>query len=267
MEWLNGQVTQELRDMAVGASREACLCSVTGQIEAVLFICRLPESIAIQTFAETASKLTQRAETSVFMEDVRIEAAPESWGLHAIRGPESAQVIAQMTPLPSSHGVVFSVQDKACIWSSGESSVSMRLPLASSEAVEAIRIERGEPLWGKDIDAKTLPAELGLQFVEDHVSYTKGCYTGQEVLMRMHARGHANRTWVGILLKEYVEPGVTVSSSTREKAGKVTSSAISPEFGPIAAAMLHRDSAASGTLIDAGSVKGEVREFPFRASI
>ena len=260
LEWLNGQVTQELRTMAVGESRAACLCSVTGQIEAMLLIARLPERIAVQTFAETASKLVERVENSVFMEDVRVESAPEGWELHAVRGPNSAEVISQME-----QGVVFSFRHRAFVWSSRESSVSMRLPLAAEEAFEAVRIEMGEPLWGKDIDAKTLPAELGARFLEEHVSYTKGCYTGQEVIMRMHSRGHANRSWAGLVLDSPLEPGAILSTSVRENAGKVVSSAISPTFGPIAAAMLHRDSADPGTSVTSGQITGEVREMPFSA--
>ena len=264
LEWLNGQVTQELRTMADGESRAACLCSVTGQIEAMLLIARLPGRIAVQTFAEAASKLIERAESSVFMEDVRVESAPESWELYAIRGPNSTQVVAQVNPMAASEGVVFSFGQKAFIWSSRESSVSMRLPLASAEAFEAARIEMGEPIWGKDIDAKTLPAELGARFLEEHVSYTKGCYTGQEVLMRMHARGHANRSWVGLVLDNPLEPGAILSTSVRENAGKVSSSAISPKFGPVAAAMMHRDSADPGNSVTSGQTTGEVREMPFR---
>ena len=264
LEWLNGQVTQELRTMAVGESRKACLCSVTGQIEAMLLIARLPERIAIQTFAETASKVSERVASSVFMEDVRIEAAPVGWELSAIQGPTSAQFIAHMGESPSGEGAVFSFRQKAFVWSSRDSSNTMRLPLASTEAAEAVRIENGEPLWGKDIDAKTLPAELGTPFLEEHVSFTKGCYTGQEVLMRMHARGHANRSWVGLVLDGPLEPGAIISTSAREKAGKVTSTATSPDFGPIAAAMLHKDSADPGTAVESGQIKGEVRAMPLR---
>ena len=270
LEWLNGQVTRELRDIVPGETRAACLCSVTGQIEAVLLIARFPGRIAIQTFADTASRLSERVENSVFMEDVRVEAAPAGWELIAIQGPSSAQLIAQMDELPSEEAIVFSLRQRAFTWSAREGSISMRLPLASTEASEAIRIENGEPMWCKDIDSKTLPAELGSRFLEDHVSFTKGCYTGQEVLMRMHSRGHANRSWVALLLEKMVEAGTTISSASREKAGKVTSTAVSPEFGPIAAAMLHKDSAIEGSDVEVqtetGPVKGKVRMMPLRAS-
>jgi len=264
-EWLNGQVTQELTSIRIGESKEACLCSVTGQIEAMLLIARLPERIAVQTCADTTHKLLERVESSVFMEDVRIETAPENWELTTIQGPNAEQHVSQLNRLSAAEGVVFSVSKKAFVWSALDSSISMKLPLASAEAFEAARIENGDPLWGKDIDAKTLPAELGENFLEHHVSFTKGCYTGQEVLMRMHARGHANRSWVGLVLDAPIEPGAILSTSEREKAGKVTSAAISPDLGPIAAAMLHRDSAVPGRVIASDGIKGEVRPMPLRA--
>jgi folate-binding protein YgfZ len=132
-----------------------------------------------------------------------------------------------------------------------------------------VRIERGSPRWGVDIREKTLPPEMGASFVERTVSYQKGCYTGQEVLMRIKSRGHTNRTWTGLVCESPVDADSQVGSSVRESAGFVTSSAVSPDFGPIAAAMLHNEAAVEGTevvVVSAGKeVKAVVRPFPLRA--
>ena len=64
-------------------------------------------------------------------------------------------------------------------------------PTVSPEELERLRIQAGTPAWGKEIDDRVLPAEAGL--TERAVSFTKGCYPGQEPIARLHYRGHANR--------------------------------------------------------------------------
>jgi folate-binding protein YgfZ len=74
----------------------------------------------------------------------------------------------------------------------------------SEEELEALRIEAGTPAWGKELDDSVLPAEAGLD--ETHISFTKGCFPGQEPLARLHYRGHANRR-LRVLDVEGAEPG------------------------------------------------------------
>jgi folate-binding protein YgfZ len=127
---------------------------------------------------------------------------------------------------------------------------------------ETARIEAGIPKRGVDFTEKTLPPELGPAFEARHVSYNKGCYMGQEVLMRMHSRGHTNKTWVGILLDSPVEVDAVVWHESRADAGVVTSAAVSPRLGPIAAAMLRNEAAQEGAEVRVGEVRGVVKNFP-----
>jgi folate-binding protein YgfZ len=125
-------------------------------------------------------------------------------------------------------------------------------PLDSGTVSEANRLEMMIPAFGKDIDDKTFPQELGKEFERWHMSYTKGCYTGQEVLMRIHSRGHTNRLWVQLRCEALVPTGSDVLDSTGRKVGKVTSAAMSPEFGPLAAAMIRNEVSAPGTRLYVG---------------
>jgi len=134
----------------------------------------------------------------------------------------------------------------------------------NSNPVDAIgRLENGVPLRGIDYTEKTLPPELGPAFEAKHVSYNKGCYTGQEVLMRMHSRGHTNKTWVGLLLESPVEGKAKVQMNG-EDVGTITSAAMSPEFGAIAGAMLRNEATQDGTVVQVGEVKGRVTQMPIR---
>ena len=85
-------------------------------------------------------------------------------------------------------------------------------------AYEVARIEDAIPVYGVDMDERTLPQEMGAPFVERFVSFNKGCYTGQETIMRIRSRGHTNREWVGVECTDEVAvgtklPGVGVVTS------------------------------------------------------
>jgi folate-binding protein YgfZ len=109
---------------------------------------------------------------------------------------------------------------------------------ASPAALEVLRIEAGRPAWGVDMTDDTLLHEAGLDLL-DAVSYTKGCYTGQEVVARVHFRGHVNRLLRGLLLTSPPDGDARVFSGDAE-VGDVRSRAVSPRRGAIALAMLRR---------------------------
>ena len=92
-------------------------------------------------------------------------------------------------------------------------------PTIDAEALERARIEAGVPAWGKELDESILPAEAGLD--ETHISFSKGCYPGQEPIARLHYRGHVNRK-LRVLEVESAEPGADVLHEGK-KVGRVTS--------------------------------------------
>jgi len=118
-------------------------------------------------------------------------------------------------------------------------------------------LETATPLAGIDYNEKTLLPELGPAFVGRTVSYTKGCYTGQEVLMRVHSRGHTNKTWVVLRAEGEVTAGDPVTREG-ENVGKVTRSAESPALGWLAAAVLPNSVLNAGTQVQIGDVSAYV---------
>jgi folate-binding protein YgfZ len=114
--------------------------------------------------------------------------------------------------------------------------------MAGSVAVEAARVEAGRPLWGVDMDDSTLPQEANLEAL-NAISYTKGCYTGQEVVARLHFRGHVNRRVVGLRVDGSMVParGTPLLGSEGKEVGDIRSAVMSPRFGPIALAMIRRE--------------------------
>lgn len=114
--------------------------------------------------------------------------------------------------------------------------------LVAGTAVDAARIEAGRPAWGVDMDDATLPQEANLESL-GAISYTKGCYTGQEVVARLHFRGHVNKRLLGLRLEGAAAPlpGTTLVAADGKESGEVKSAVVSPRFGPIALAMVRRE--------------------------
>jgi folate-binding protein YgfZ len=117
-------------------------------------------------------------------------------------------------------------------------------------AYDVARVEGGRPEWGVDIDDSTIPQEAN--FDELHaISYTKGCYTGQEVVARVHFRGHVNRHLRGILFDEasMLPPRAALFDSTGKAVGDVRTALLSPRLGGIALAMVRREVPIGATLV------------------
>jgi folate-binding protein YgfZ len=126
-------------------------------------------------------------------------------------------------------------------------------------AADVLRIEHGRPRYGVDLDDSVIPQEAGLN--ERAVSFTKGCYVGQETVARLHWRGKPNRHLRGLRLGEEVEPGTELRLGERE-VGRLTSVADSPRFGTVGLAIVRRE-AQPGDVLDAGGVRAEVVDLPF----
>lgn len=139
-------------------------------------------------------------------------------------------------------------------------------PPADGAALEVLRIEAGRPAWGADMNEETLAQEAGLD-VLNAISYTKGCYTGQETVARVHFRGHVNRFLRGLRAESMPEGEALVFAGDKD-VGDVRSRAISPRLGAIAMAMLRREVEA-GSAVTVRSGSGEtlatVVDLPFPA--
>ena len=117
-------------------------------------------------------------------------------------------------------------------------------PTVSADELERLRIQAGTPAWGKEIDDRILPAEAGL--TERAVSFTKGCFPGQEPIARLHYRGHANRGLRVLGLAEVPEPETEVVFEGKS-VGRITSAAAGPE-GVVALAYVRREVPADAQL-------------------
>jgi folate-binding protein YgfZ len=132
-------------------------------------------------------------------------------------------------------------------------------PDPSEEEAEVMRVERGRPRYGIDLDDSVIPQEADLN--GRAVSFTKGCYVGQETVARLYYKGKPNRHLRGLRLEAPAQPGEPVVAGERE-VGRVGSAVVSPRHGPIALALLRRE-VGPGDEVAVGTAAGEVVELPF----
>jgi tRNA-modifying protein YgfZ len=130
----------------------------------------------------------------------------------------------------------------------------------SEDAVEILRVERGRPRYGRELDDATIPQEAGLN--DRAVSFTKGCYVGQETVARLFYRGKPNRHLRGLRLSEPVASGAQLRLGERV-VGTLASSLVSPAYGPIGLALVRREATPGDTLTVDGGATATVVDLPF----
>ncbi|HXR61270.1 MAG TPA: glycine cleavage T C-terminal barrel domain-containing protein, partial [Solirubrobacterales bacterium] len=131
----------------------------------------------------------------------------------------------------------------------------------SPEAAEIVRIESGRPRFGAEMGVETMPAEAGI--VERAVSFTKGCYIGQETVARLHYKGKPNRHLRGLKLSAPARSGAALRLGDKE-VGRLGSAAVSPALGPVGLAILRREAEPGATVtVGEDGVTAEVVALPF----
>jgi len=281
--WLQGQATNDLRNLQPGAYLNFCLCKPTGQIEAVCSLWVLEGRTIVMSDSAGIEVLLDRLQKFVILE--RVTATRPDVQLIFIQGPMATSYLGEFIALPQLNcgtgtveGVDVTVLRSNKTGSGGwvvvvpneanavVSHVTKGLGSISREAYRIACLEFGTPAMGIDIDSKVLPPELGKAFESAHINYKKGCYMGQEVLMRIYSRGHTNRTWMGLFTASPVAPGDTITHSRRGEAGVITNFAESPDMGYIAAGFIRREVAYNGELVQVqtaqGPVEAEIQHMP-----
>jgi len=210
--------------------------------------------------------------------EVEIEEASSAWAVTSLIGPAAVEA-AGTAPLEGEHaqrhyerqGVeVLAVSTDLgldLITRAGQAS-ELRGLLAESGAVEVseaaaeiLRVESGRPRFGREMSGATIPQEAGID--GRAVSFTKGCYIGQETVARLHYKGKPNRHLRGLRLEAPVSDDDEIALEARE-VGRIGTAVISPAHGPIALAVIRRE-AEPGALVEVGEngVRARVAEPPF----
>jgi folate-binding protein YgfZ len=245
--FLQGQLTQEMRGLAPGETRDAAGLTPKGKLLFVVRAVGSSDRIRLVLPAVLRTPVFEHLRKYVLGSRVTIEDRSEELFRISLYGPAAARlhVPADVRLLPAEGE--FSAELLAPIAMRGE--VERLLEEAGSEEVsgetaEILRVEAGRPRFGTDMDSTNLPDEVGLA---EAISTTKGCYVGQEVVARLRTYGRVNRRLVRFRFPgRPIEPGTPLRRPDEEKpgkieAGRVTSSAVSPQSGAIGLGYAFRD--------------------------
>ncbi len=272
--FLDGLLTQEIEALPAGSVARSLLLEPRGKLRALLWLLQGETEVGLIADAGYGGVAAGDLSRFLLRVDVRIDDDPEP--LLELWGPASAAVLGA-AGLPAPDG-----------WARAGSALVARADLAGlpryfvagaaaaalaeagampagSLAVDTVRIEAGEPRMGVDVDEKTIPQESGL--VPDTVSFTKGCYLGQELVARIDSRGHVNRHLRGVVIGTNVlpPPGADVMAGDRA-VGALTSVGESLELrAPVGLALVRRE-VAPGDAVEirwqGGSAPANVEELP-----
>jgi folate-binding protein YgfZ len=290
--FLNALLSNDVKSLTPGQGCAATLLDVHGKVQVVLVVWVLDDRILVVTPPETAASTLEALDRYLFSEKVELRDASEEWALFMLTGPEAPALAERLAgaapePRPWSHraGRLDGVDVRLVrgggetgepeVWVAAPAGEAVRVwtTLAEAgtvvlgrEAIESLRIEAGAPRFPADIGPATLLPEVPFETL---VSYTKGCYPGQEVVVRIRDRGHVNRHLRGLLLEgdAVPAPGSEVVADDTV-VGAVTSATRS--FGldrPIALALVRRQHAEPGTpvgvRVDGRVVPATVSALPF----
>ncbi|MET0729134.1 MAG: glycine cleavage T C-terminal barrel domain-containing protein [Acidimicrobiales bacterium] len=264
--FLQGQLSQDVAAMALGSSAPTFLLQPTGKVDAWLRVTRLgDDDVLLDVAAGWGEAVLSRLRRFKLRTKVDLDRA--TWCGFAVRGPGSAG-----TPAPAD-GVRLDASwpgvESVDVLSQGGVTLE-GIATAAPEALEALRIECGVPAMGAELTDATIPAEVGQWVIAASVSFTKGCYTGQELVARIDSRGgNVPRPVRGLRIDGQAVPvGADVLASPEDQAvvGHVTSSATSAVLGPIALAPVGRSIVVGQPVVvrwDGGQASAVVAELPF----
>ncbi len=285
-EFLNGQVSNDVERLADGEGCYAALLTHKGKMRGDLRILRTSSELLLDTERVALQALFDTIRRFKIGYDVELHKRTLECGLLSLIGPRAREIAGTAaggealppaiehahrpatiagrqarlisTARPDGIDVLCGTDDReavqAALLAAGAEAVS-------EAAAEVLRVELGVPRYGVDLDESVIPQEAGLN--ERAVSFTKGCYVGQETVARLYYKGKPNRLLRGLCLGQAASTGEEILHAGRV-VGRLGSVAASPSLGPIALALVRRE-APPGTSVVVGerAIEGTVIELPF----
>ncbi len=250
-QFLDGLITNDVKTLEDGSQMLAAFPNAQGRLIAVVRVLRDGDRFFFETEEATHKVLFDNLFRFTYAGDFFVEDLTENYTYFEIFGSgviglDAGEMIAFESPFGQS---VFIKSEKAEDLR-GDLLESGAFEL-TNEVFETLRIENGVPIYGIDMDETTVVPELGINGL---ISYNKGCYIGQEIIARIHFRGHVAKQLTGLVLESdglALSPGVELTSAEGKPAGKITSVTYSPKLEKeIALAFVRYDFLAEGTTVE-----------------
>jgi folate-binding protein YgfZ len=277
-EYLQGQLTNDVEALEPGEGQYAALLDRKGHMQADMRVLRpAADEVWIDTEPEAIAATRRHLEMYSIGREVKVADVGEERAILALVGPRSVE-IAGTAALPENACEATSVAGVECLLAGTREGIDLIVDAAEAErlrgallaagavevspaAAEILRVESGVPRFGAEMGTETMPAEAGI--VEDAISFTKGCYIGQETVARLHYKGRPNRHLRGLRLSASAEPGAALRLGEKE-VGRLGGSVVSPAFGPIGLGILRREAEPGAELaVGEDGVTARVVDLPF----
>ena len=260
LSYLQGLLTNDVAALKPGTGCYAAYLTAQGRMIADMHLYERGDVLLMTTAGDVKETVMAKFDQFIFGEDVQLGDVTDTFAQVAVVGPQAAAIVHAIADGPSA--IVVPITDV------GEPGFDVFVPREQRDAViaalrernvpeltagdaEALRIEAGVPLFHVDMDEETIPLEAGIE--NRAISFTKGCYVGQEVIIRVLHRGHGRvaRRLVQLRIdgSDVPPPGAVIRSDEKE-IGEVTSATFSPSFNqPIALGYVQRDFAEPDTSV------------------
>ena len=280
VRYLNAILTNDIKGLKENHGTVSLFLSPQGHIQAEIETYALGERLFCVSYAMIRERLIPAMDKYIIMDDVTLTDRTEAYATLAVEGPRAAAVtravsgvdLGEMEELELREGVVGGIacrigkrspggiagsefvvaQEKAEeLWKALEAAVRKEGggPFGY-RALNTVRLEMGIPWFGYDFGEKQIPHEAGLQ--DSHISYTKGCYTGQEIVERVRSRGQVNRVRVSLRFDTTAGPAAnTPLLADGKEVGTVTRSGFSPALNAwIGMGYVRREKSVAGTKLE-----------------
>ncbi len=283
VQFLDGMITNDMKTLEDGQQMLAAFPNAQGRLLAVVRILRQGDRFLIETEEATREKVFNNLFRFTFAGDFFVEDLSGNFEYFEVFGefPANSQG-SELSALGGGH--IFAGRSTVGYFIPAEEAGKLRSELIAANAVkiddeelyETLRIESGIPKYGVDMDETTIVPELGLDGL---ISYTKGCYIGQEIIARIHFRGHVAKQMTGLILSSppfegglvadsaqsvVASSGVELTSTDGKNTGRITSSIFSPKLGrTVAMGFVRYDYLSFGTRLVIGNSEAMVSDLPF----
>lgn len=227
--WLNGQISNDVRQTRTGDAVYALVLNIRGKILSDLWALDRGETFALVVPVDTRDALLAHLEQYIIMEDVVL--ARENAAVVSVQGPRSAELVDSASLVgfacdelgTGGRYLLTTAADAGELLATlGDAATKLGGGPVDDEAFEIARLRRGVPRFNHDFDASNYPQEAGLK--QRAVSFSKGCYLGQEVVCTLESRGKLSRRLVVLQLAEQTaQVGDAIVTDAGEESGKLTS--------------------------------------------
>jgi len=289
--FLNGLVTNDMKTLGENQWMPAAFPNVQGRLLAAVRIARTSDGFLIDTESATHDRVLKTIERFTFAGDFKVADLTESTTMLTVQGKSAKDIVEKIvSQVPADRNGTLEIEwreQALTLWRgthTAEDGFDLIVPTENATALwdmlveagahptgydvfEKLRIEAGIPRFGRDMDESNVVTETNL---DDAVSYTKGCYLGQEIIVRIKHRGHVAKKLTGLVFEKEtaIDSGAAVQSEAGAEIGRVTSPTFSPSLGrTVALAYLKYEFLSAGTRVNANSsgvqVSATVTELPF----